>query len=134
MTSLDSDQADRIDWTRAQVSVMRMLRRFGRPCQLRNNRANTYRSARVILTAWRVSPLFGKVYDPLTRRAIWGALDLLDGPPDHESESLQTFQMPITTNPPVIEETLRILDPALPGANLAGVTIYWYAPVRDIKT
>ena len=126
--TIDDPTASRFDYVRAQATVQRMVARYGRPAALRSNKTGALRKCRVVLTGWRVQDIYGKLYDPLTRRALFGALDLPAGPPDHESESLLVYKMP-WAEPPVVEETLKILDPAVP-VNMSGVPVYWFLPVR----
>jgi hypothetical protein len=105
-----------------------MIARYGRPAALRSNKTGTLRKCRVVLTGWRVADTFGKMYDPLMRRALFGALDLPAGPPIHEGESLLVYKFP-WTDPPVVEETLKLMEPAVP-VNMSGVPVYWFLPVR----
>lgn len=119
-----------LDWRRAQSTVQRMIKRFGRPAALRTSSTGALRYTPVVLTNWRVQELFGRLYDPLSRKALFGQFSLPGGPPDHQSETLVTYRMPLG-DPPLIEENLRLLNPAVP-VNLAGYVIYWFVPVRDI--
>jgi hypothetical protein len=126
--TIDDPTASRFDYARAQATVQRMIARYGRPASLRSNKTGALRKCRVVLTGWRVQDIFGKAYDPLVRRALFGALDLPAGPPDHERESLLVYKFP-WTDPPVVEETLKLMEPAVP-VNMSGVPVYWFLPVR----
>lgn len=102
-----------------------MLSEFGMPAVLRST-ANGDRPCTVFLSDWTVQELYGRQYDPVSRKALVSPAGLTY--PPNMLERLVTFVQPMA-EPPVENETLRILLPPTQ-VGPAGVTLIWELVVR----
>lgn len=126
---VDDPLVSRIDYERPRAVVNRMVMRFGRIATLVNNQTGVKRWCRVALVAWSAKDLYGGLYDPLSRKALFSTQGL-SSPPDHEHERLLVYAEPLSDRP-VVQETLLLDKRAVP-VNPGGIVLYWWLPVFNI--
>lgn len=81
----------------------------------------------VVITNFTPMERTGQMRNPLDRKALVSVKDLTV-PPDQERDRLVTYVQPMT-NPPVEDETLKIIEP--PGRiNMGGEVLFWRLAVR----
>jgi hypothetical protein len=120
---------DRFSYEKTISQVGGIIRTMGMPAVLRRGIVPNIsdRPCRIFVRKYTVREMMGGLVDPMERFVLMSA-DGLKIPPEHSIDSIITFFQPMT-EPPIEDENLRIIEPAVP-IKPAGILVAWKVRVR----